>query len=306
MKGSVAILVLSLLLAACGPKILEPDTAISCPQCDDWSEPQKPFRIYGNTWYVGSGGLASILIEAGEQLILIDGGLPQSAALIEANIRAAGFDPLAISAILVSHAHFDHSGGIAALQRLSGAEVFTSAAGTKTLSSGKLGDDDPQFLMGSKRTGFPAIANVSAVGDGEIVTVGEVAVRAVHTPGHSPGGVTWIWKSCVLDTCYDIVYADSLSAVSADGYRYSDGPGVDQIIASASAVAQLDCDILLSPHPFLFGMHAKLQRRDDGNPFVNNVACTLYAETVLERLRQRLRAESGLHDLSAPDVRIGL
>ncbi len=303
MKPLQSLLFLSLLLAACGPNVLEPDEDTVCPQCNDWIEPQNPFRLYGNTWYVGTGGLSSILIEAGEKLILIDGGLPQSAKIIDANIRAAGFDPLSISAILVSHAHFDHAGGIAALQRLSGATVFGSAAAVKALTNGKLQPDDPQFADDPGYSDFPAIARVRSVGEGEVMTFGDVSIKAVYTPGHSPGGVSWTWQSCALGTCYDIVYADSLAAVSADGYRFSDGSAAEQIIASASAIAELDCDILLTPHPFFFGMQAKLERREDGNPFVNNVACTIYAETALGRLRQRLRAESGL-DVPV-DFRIG-
>lgn len=304
MKRPLSLLFLSWLLAACGPNVLEPDEDTVCPQCDDWIEPQKPFRIYGNTWYVGTGGLSSILIEAGENLILIDGGLPQSAVIVDANIRAAGFDPLSISAILVSHAHFDHAGGIAALQRLSGAAVFASSAAANALSSGKLQNDDPQFASDPGYANFPAIARVRSINDGEVMTFGDVSIKAVYTPGHSPGGVSWTWQSCALGTCYDIVYADSLAAVSADGYRFSDGPAADRIIASASAIAELDCDILLTPHPFLFGMQAKLERRQDGNPFVNEVACAIYAETALGRLRQRLRAESGL-DVPL-DFQIGL
>ena len=57
-------------------------------------------------------------------LILIDGGLSQSAPIIDANIRELGFDPQSIAAILVSHTHYDHVGGVAALQRLSGAPVL--------------------------------------------------------------------------------------------------------------------------------------------------------------------------------------
>ncbi|MGB5626125.1 MAG: hypothetical protein WBM61_10365, partial [Woeseiaceae bacterium] len=82
----------ALLLSACGQKALEPDEPITCDRCDNWNEPQDPFRIHGNTWYVGTAGLSSILIESDAGLILIDGALPQSAALIDANIRNLGFD----------------------------------------------------------------------------------------------------------------------------------------------------------------------------------------------------------------------
>jgi metallo-beta-lactamase class B len=281
----------ALLLSACGPRQLEPDAAFECSNCERWNEPQEPFRIYGSTWYVGTAGLSSILIETADGLILIDGGLPQSAALIDANIRGLGFDPLTISAILLSHAHYDHAGGIAALQRLTGAPVYTSEAGQKTLERGALQEDDPQFLHGPANTSFAAVKNVHAVGDREFVTIGGVDVMAVYTPGHTPGGMSWAWESCALDTCYNVVYADSLTAVSAEGYRFSDGPAAEQLIESAGAISDLYCDILISPHPFFFGMQDKLEKRDEGNPFVNNVACMIYAESALGWLEQRLDSE---------------
>ena len=301
MTRSICIGLFACLLTACGPKELEPDAAFECSNCENWNQSQEPFRIYGNTWYVGTAGLSSLLIETDDGLILVDGGLPQSAALIEANIKSAGFDPLSISAILVSHAHFDHAGGVAALQRLTGAGVYSSNRGLDGLKSGKLPNDDPQFLYGPENTSFPAVENLIALADGEVVNIGGVEVSAIHTPGHAPGGTSWTWESCVLGTCYDVVYADSLTAVSAEGYRFTDGPAADQIIASADALSKLDCDILISPHPFFFGMQEKLEKRDEGNPFVNNVACMIYAESMLLWLEERMRSERGA-EMAMPEI----
>jgi metallo-beta-lactamase class B len=291
MSRSCLLILVTVLLAACGPRELEPDAAFECSNCERWNRPQEPFRIYGNTWFVGTAGLTALLIETDEGLILIDGALPQSSPLIEANIRKLGFDPLDIKAILLSHAHYDHAGGINALQRLSGAAVYTSPDGAKVLETGLLQEDDPQFLHGPDNTRFPASKKVTGIANEELVTVGGVNVKAVHTPGHTPGGVSWTWESCALGNCYDIVYADSLTAVSAEGYRFSDGPAANQMIKSAGAISDLDCDILLSPHPFFFGMQGKLEKREEGNPFVNNVACMIYAETALDWLEQRLKSE---------------
>ncbi|MDH3614977.1 MAG: subclass B3 metallo-beta-lactamase [Gammaproteobacteria bacterium] len=285
------VFVVVLLVSACGPRQLEPDEAIECDQCDSWNQPQNPFRVHGNTWYVGTGGLTSILIETDDGLILIDGGLPQSAALIDANIRNLGFDTRAVKAILVSHAHYDHVGGLAALQRLTGANVYASHAALRPLTTGRLVEDDPQYVADSDEGSFPPLRQVVAVDDGEVVTVGSIDVRAVHTPGHTPGSTTWTWQSCALNTCYDVVYADSMTAVSAQGFKFTSSGVGDEIIASAGKVADLDCDILLTPHPFFFGMDEKLGKIDQGNPFINNVGCLMYAESSLQWLEQRLQAE---------------
>lgn len=291
-------LVIGLLLLGCEPKQLQltPDAAVDCDNCERWNEPHTPFRIYGNTWYVGTTGLSSILIETDDGLVLIDGGLAQSAAIIESNIRALGFDPLSIKKILLSHAHYDHAGGIAALQRYTGAAVYSSPEGATVLRSGEVQENDPQFLMGPEHNNFPAVKNVIDVADTEVLQLGGVDITALYTPGHTPGGVSWTWESCVLGTCYQIVYADSMTSVSAQGYKFSDGPAADQLRESMARVAAIDCDILLSPHPFFFAMQEKFKRIDDGNPFVNNIACTLYAENMLDWLQQRLDAEGVRYD----------
>ena len=291
MSRSLAFLVGLSLLAGCGPRELEPDAPYDCERCTDWNQPQDPYRVHGNTWYVGTAGLSSILIETSEGLILVDGGLPQSAPLIDANIRELGFDPLDIRAIFVSHVHYDHAGGVNALQRLSRATVYTSENGVTPLTTGRLQPDDPQYIADSDAGSFPAVKSVVAVGDGESISVGETAVTAVYTPGHTNNSVTWTWESCALGTCYDVVYADSMTAVSAPGFSFGASGAATTMIESAGKVADLDCDILLSPHPFFFGMYDKLERIDEGNPFINELACVFFAEDALGWLEQRLNAE---------------
>jgi metallo-beta-lactamase class B len=287
----LALLACVFLLAGCGPRELEPDAPYDCERCTDWNQPQDPFRVYGNTWYVGTAGLSSILIETSDGLILVDGGLPQSAPLIDANIRELGLDPLDIRAIFVSHVHYDHAGGVNALQRLSRATVYTSGNGVTPLTTGRLQPDDPQYVADTDQGSFPAVKSVVAVGDGESISVGEVAVTAVYTPGHTNNSVTWTWESCALGTCYDVVYADSMTAVSAPAFSFGASGAATTMIESAGKVADLDCDILLSPHPFFFGMYDKLERIGEGNPFINELACVFFAEDALGWLEQRLNAE---------------
>src|SRR3954467_2138160 len=62
-----------------------------CPSCAEWNEPHAPMRIHGNTWFVGTQGLTALLITSDSGHVLIDAGLPESAPLVLAGIRALGF-----------------------------------------------------------------------------------------------------------------------------------------------------------------------------------------------------------------------
>src|SRR5262245_38863457 len=242
---SVRIVLLVGLLLPCvadaqsGPTLV-PDPPIRCDDCGTWNQPQMPFRVFGNTYYVGTKGLGAILIASPRGHILIDGGLPQSAALIDANIQTLGFQTRDIKAIAYSHAHYDHVGGIAALQRASGATVWSSAAGKSAITSGVPPPDDPQVKSALR---FPRVQRVSVIKDGQALRVGDLSITAHLTPGHTPGGTTWSWRSCEGARCLDIVYADSLTAVSDDGFRFSGNrrrPGiVDTFRGSIATVAAL-------------------------------------------------------------------
>ena len=111
----------------------------------DWTVDQKPFKLYGNSYYVGSKGLSAVLITSPAGHILIDGTVRENAPMIARHVRQLGFKMEDIKLILNSHSHSDHAGGIAELQRMSGAQVLGGAAGLSTLVEGKAQSDDPQF-----------------------------------------------------------------------------------------------------------------------------------------------------------------
>ena len=160
-----------------------------------WNAPHPAQKIYGNTYYVGVAGLSSILIDTGKGLILLDGDLVQSVPHIEKNVASLGFHLKDIKYIANSHSHFDHAGGIAELQRMTGATVIASTWGAKALRAGHVIDGDPQFGY-AKDSGFPPVTDVRAVRDGETIALGDVKLVAHYTPGHTPGSTTWTWRSC--------------------------------------------------------------------------------------------------------------
>lgn len=268
---------------------VRPDRA--CPSCAEWNAPQRPFRIYGNSYYVGTHGLGAILITSSEGHVLIDGGLPESAPQILANIRAAGFRIEDVKLILNSHAHFDHAGGIAAIQRATGAAVAATPSSAAVLERGASGPDDPQYGV---LLPYPPVHGVRMVSDGEVLRVGPLALTAHFTPGHTHGGTSWSWRSCEEGRCLDLVYADSQTPVSADGFRFAGSQAAADFERGFAVLERIPCDVLLTPHPGASRLWERVAARDRGakDALIDGGACRRYAATAREQLARRLASET--------------
>ena len=260
--------------------------ATKCKDWDDYDKPAPPVRIHGNTYLVGTCGIASILIVGSEGDILIDSGTEAGADLIAANIRSLGFNPTDVRILLNSHEHFDHVGGMARLEQLTGARLYASADAAEVFKTGRPAADDPQAQILSS---FPPARVDRVIRDGEEVRLGNLMVKAIATPGHTQGATTWQWVSCDGGVCRRIVYADSLTPVSSPNYRFTDHPAeVAAFRASIAKVGALDCDILLTPHPSASQM---IERLALGRPLLDTNACRAYAAQLTKQLDERLAKE---------------
>ncbi|MEY4635635.1 MAG: hypothetical protein RJA55_1433 [Acidobacteriota bacterium] len=283
-------------LMSFGQATLRPDPPIKCSSCDEWNEPIEPFQVYANTYYVGTAGLSALLVTGDAGHILLDGGLSQSAPLIEASIRKLGFKLGDVKLILNSHAHYDHAAGIAALQRASGATVVSSASGAQGFAIGNAVPDDPQAGFGNND--FPAVKNVRVVTDKEVVRLGPLAIQMHNTAGHTPGSTTWTWQSCAEGKCLSMVYADSISAVAAPGFRFTGDAStpsrVDQFRKSITTVGELPCDIMITTHPMATDLAGKLKKRSAKpavDPFIDPQACRVLAANAMKALDARIAEE---------------
>jgi metallo-beta-lactamase class B len=269
--------------------------SIDCERCDVWNADQAPFQVFGNTYYVGVRGLSSVLITSPEGHILIDGALPQSAPLIARHVEQLGFKVSDIKLILNSHVHYDHAGGIAELQKLSGAKVIASDSAAKALRTGKVERNDPQFEV---MTPYPGAKSVEALGSRESVEVGKLKLRVMHTPGHTPGGTSWTWTSCESDRCLNVVYGDSLTAVADDSFKYSGDQrypnAAGDMAASIAAIAATPCDILIAAHPDFTGLLTVIddQGKGDRAQLIDPSSCKRYAAIAKERFGKRLEDEA--------------
>ena len=268
-------------------KTAGPAFAAACKDWDEWDTPAPPVRIHGNTYLVGTCGIAAILITGTDGHILIDSGTERGADLIARNIQRLGFRLEDVKILLHSHEHLDHVGGMARLQQVTGAQLVASSAAAPVLATGKAGRGDPQAGMHEP---FPSARVGRVIQGGESVRLGNLMLTAVATPGHTPGALSWHWGSCDGGVCRRIVYADSLSPISHDDYRFSDHPDyVAAFRAGLQRIAAVECDILLTPHPSASDM---INRMAGKAPLTEPTACRSYAAEIGARLDERLAKES--------------
>jgi len=292
--GLAAILITALIAQSAHaktPSVEKASTASerSCANDPTWTAAQTPFRIYGNTWFVGPRGLGVFLITAPTGDVLIDGGVPQDATLIEANIRALGIELHDIRWILNSHAHCDHAGGIAQLARDTDAQVVAGAADSALLARG--GHDDPEY---GDRFVFPPVHVTRKVTDGKRLHLGDLVLTAHVTPGHTKGNTTWTWTSCEGVRCLRMVDVGSLSAPDftlIGNAKYPDT--VKDFRASFAMIAALPCDIALAPHPEMVDFWARVAKRDQGdaNALIDPTLCRTYANDSRENFEAQLAKE---------------
>jgi metallo-beta-lactamase class B len=291
------ILLAALAVAACAPGNPVPSTAAAafpsiksaCGERDGWSDPAPPSHVFGNVHMVGTCGITALLITTPKGHFLIDGATDEAAEGIAENIRKLGFNPRDIKYILATHEHLDHAGGLAKLKQISGAKFAVREAARLGMERGLPLEDDPQHGI---HPAFPAIKADMIVADGDTLRIGDQTLTVVATPGHTPGGTSYSWKACEKGVCHRIVYADSLNAVSADDYRFSDHPEyvatLRRSMARIEAIA--DCDIMISPHPFQSDFFDRLAGE---KPLVDRARCKQYAATARARLDGRLKKEAG-------------
>lgn len=252
-----------------------------------WMEPVTPFRIADRLYYVGSRDLAALLIDSGDGLILLDAGLPDFAPRLLANIRTLGFDPRDIRILLTSHAHFDHAGGLAAVQAASGARMFASHADAPLLARG--GKDDFQW---DDRFPYPPVRVDRRLKDGEKVTLGRVTLTAHLTPGHTKGCTTWTFPVTDRGRTYAAQYNCS---TTVPGYRLLGNaryPAIaDDYRRTFAKVRRLPCDIFLAGHGSFFDLDAKRAKLvGPVNPFVDPGGCKRYLDRTEAAFRSSLRA----------------
>ncbi|HSM07251.1 MAG TPA: subclass B3 metallo-beta-lactamase [Longimicrobiales bacterium] len=221
--------------------------AAACDAWDEWEKPAPPFRIHGGTYHVGTCGISVILVTSPEGHLLIDSGTEGGAELVAANIEKLGFSLGDVRYLTHTQEHHDHIGGIAYLKSRTGARMVANARARSVFETGVINTDDPQY---EPHEPMATLTVDELVADGEAIVVGGKEIVANHTPGHSPGAISWRWEECEEDRCVSLVFTDGMGPFAADGYRWTDHPGyLADYRASLTWLETVEADICLAAHP---------------------------------------------------------
>lgn len=163
-------------------------------------------------------GVNSFVVDGDDGVVLIDTGIPRFHGAIEAGLAGIGRALSDVVAILVTHAHMDHVGGLAAVQTASGASVYASRVDTPAVE-GTVAMSPPPF---ADRIPFikpvfgwlPRVTPVSvdhALGAGPIDGLPE-DFTVIDTPGHTAGHVSYL-----LDRAGGVVFVGDAAVRTRGG-----------------------------------------------------------------------------------------
>lgn len=225
----------------------------------EWNRPVAPFRILGNIHYVGTAGISAYLITSPKGHILIDGGMQESAAQIAANIEKLGFRLRDVKILLINHAHWDHSGGLAELKRLTGARLLASAADRPGLEAGKLDYRDDVLSA-------PPVQVDEVIGDGTQINLGGNMLTTHLTPGHTKGCTSWTMQVPSGGDSLTVLFACSLTVADqplVPGHGYD--AAVSDFRATFARLKAMQADVFLGFHPAQFDFEAKRAKLEAGD-----------------------------------------
>ncbi len=259
----------------------------------------EPFQIAGNLYYVGGSDTTSFLLTGSGGHVLIDGGYAATAPLIIASIARLGFDIRDVKVLLNSEPHADHAGGLAALQKASGAELWASDASAVAIASG--GDEGANSTALLYRAfawvglvSYPAARVDQRFQDGATIRAGSIAVTAHITGGFTRGSTSWSFVVHDGGRELQVVRVSSLDVLPATSLVEPESyPGIrTDYERSFSVLHSLPVDIFLTAHAREFGRYRKFLERNTAknpvDPFIDRDGYRRYIDVAEAEFRRRL------------------
>jgi glyoxylase-like metal-dependent hydrolase (beta-lactamase superfamily II) len=207
---------------------------------------QKPEKIVDGVYLIGGQNLTDgrdccvYLIDGGSELAMIDAGVGLSGRSILDNIKKLGFEQKQLKHVIATHGHIDHSGGLSFFQSL-GVKVVAHTLELDAITKGLAHLTAEQYYMLNYK---PVEADLVLQGDLQDIQIGKLTLHCLHTPGHTPGGIS---------PYVDLNHVRVLFGQDIHGpFNASWGADLDLWQASMKKLIKLNADILCEGH---FGIY---------------------------------------------------
>jgi metallo-beta-lactamase class B len=191
--------------------------------------------------------------------------------------------------LLNSHPHFDHAGGLRALQEASGAELWVSEGDADIMAAGGAGDRSfgPLRFIGLGRFDAPRVDH--RFQDGATIRVGPIELTAHVTPGHTPGCTSWAFP--VRHNERDLLAVNICSLTLLPFMSFKDAVFVSSFEQSFATLRALDADIFLASHGGFFNLSGKRRVRgasaDSSAPFIDREGYRAFIDRAEARFREK-------------------
>ena len=247
--------------------------------------PVEPVKLFNNLYFVGTKSVGLFVIDTNDGLILIDSGWGEKdCSRFVDDMRQLGLDPCSVKMILISHEHLDHYGGVPYLKKnvCPDAKVAMSATGWYYLQE-RVEDAKP----GSPFSGAPESIDMFLT-DGQKISLGNITIQIVYTPGHSPGCVSFIIPVIDNDESHmvGIMGGGGVSPDWEKAYLYKSSVEYFQ-----KFTREAKCDVGLAVHFWGYDSElAELRVRKSGNPNPFVIGVDKFESVYLQQFRDRFQA----------------
>jgi len=247
-----------------------------------WLYYVKPVKIIGNLYYIGNKDVSVHLIASSDGLILIDTAFPQTAYQILENIRLLGFNTADIRTIIHTHAHYDHLGGTKAIVELTGAKTYLGEADLHFLE-----DEHDETWSGHyygvefhERFGVDVLLK-----DGDTIECGDVSIKCVSTPGHTPGTMSLLFDICENGRIYKVgLHGGTGLNTLSKAYLHKSGLPLtnrDLYLSSIEKLRPFPVDVVLGSHPDRNDTLGKISKMSAGyNPFWDSAEWLIFLDNL--------------------------
>jgi glyoxylase-like metal-dependent hydrolase (beta-lactamase superfamily II) len=209
-------------------------------------------RIKNNLWQVCGSGLtdpadaAGYLVRFGEKAVLIDAGCGNGHSRLKKNIAECLPPHMHLEYLLLTHCHFDHTGGAAAVRNEFGCSIVAHELDAVYLEAG---DNDVTAASWYGTELEPLTVDIKLQGEESTLEIGNGTIKAIHWPGHSPGSVVYTTRmDGELVLFGQDVHGPIHPGLLSDESRYQ---------ASLQKMVALEADLLLEGH---YGIYRTKER----------------------------------------------